>query len=97
MKKAYVVRGSEDGVLGVADSARKAVTMALNYVNKCAGSGPASWPTVKARARVMRRDLRGDSFTYVSAAGLRGLVTMSDNLSANVEAFVVNRVGDQEF
>ena len=52
-KKMYVVRGSEDGIIGVFSNIKRAYEKASHYAKTCAGSTTANRVTQMSR-RILR-------------------------------------------
>jgi len=82
---AYTVFGSEDGVLGITTSARKAAKMALHYVTQSAAN-PYNEKQIVDLAREVRRAGNAETDT----ATLRGLASCSGCISAEITEYTMN-------
>ncbi len=80
--KLYVVRGSEDGVIGVANSARKAAAMALNYVHY-------EEPWTKTQQDILAREVRDNGYCCYDPEGF--------DIHADVQVFDQNFCSGQWF
>ena len=86
-RKAYIVKGSEDGNIGVCTSIRKAVDAAVDYVLQTADVLPED---LAERKKALAKEVKDKGFCAFHKSDLYGLASTSFDVQAEVEEFVLD-------
>ena len=91
MQNAYIIRGSEDGILAIASSPAKAVAIAEAYVTQAPAGARAVWDGCCVNMAMATAALRKhDTFLIEITNCPPGYLSCAEMLTAEIEKFDVN-------